>query len=305
MWCPTCRADVAAELSLDNRRMLCARCQTELGHAAGAVQNVSARTIEAERDARELLARWSTNHLLEPPAPKSAVDPISKSSAFTDSVTAKSPLRFDGPQRTAHVPSNPMLEAVRDASQPAPVLPIAQLGVNQSMAREIPWAAQVAKPVDSHAAIQPTSIPAQPRHDQARVDHDHVVREALHRPTNQRANWILLAGQVCAYLGVGLLTCGTVMVMWSYFGGPPRFMPNGWLAAAIGQMLLFLGVITLVSGGMEQTVSEVAWRIDHLAEEMHHMGLALDQFEHEFRQARMQHVINARNADGDGLKEAA
>ena len=31
MWCPSCRADVAAELSTDNRRMLCARCQTELG----------------------------------------------------------------------------------------------------------------------------------------------------------------------------------------------------------------------------------------------------------------------------------
>ena len=74
--------------------------------------------------------------------------------------------------------------------------------------------------------------------------------------------------------------------MWSYFGGPAEYMPKGWLTAAVGQMLLFLGVVTLISAGMEQTVHEVSWRIDHLAEEVYHMGLALDDLEREHRRVR-------------------
>ena len=106
-----------------------------------------------------------------------------------------------------------------------------------------------------------------------------------------------MVGQLCAYSGVCLLTCGTVMVMWSYFGGPPNFMPTGWLTAAIGQMSLFLGVVTLISSGLEQTTSEVAWRIDHLAEEVHHMGLALDDLEHEHRQRHVHQIDSDRHHD--------
>jgi len=36
-------------------------------------------------------------------------------------------------------------------------------------------------------------------------------------------------------------------------------------------MLLFLGVVTLVSGGMEQTTDEVARRIDQLGEKILHI----------------------------------
>lgn len=112
-----------------------------------------------------------------------------------------------------------------------------------------------------------------------------------------------MAGQLCAYGGVALLTCGTVLVMWSYFGGPPTYMPTGWLTAAVGQMLLFLGVVTLISNGMDQTVAEVAWRVDHLAEEIHHMGQALDQLEKEQRQSRLNRAAR-RQRDSD-QREAA
>ena len=122
--------------------------------------------------------------------------------------------------------------------------------------------------------------------------HDQMIHAALEQPSRRRATWMSMAGQLCAYLGVGLLTCGTVLVMWSYFGGPNHFMPTGWLTAAVGQMLLFLGVITLISGGMDQTVAEVAWRIDHLAEEIHHLGLALDDLEDSHQQLRL-HVSHA------------
>jgi len=67
---------------------------------------------------------------------------------------------------------------------------------------------------------------------------------------------------------VAVLTLGTVMVLSGYFGGPANYAPTGWLVAAVGQMLLFLGVVTLVSGGMEQTVDAVAWRIDELADQV-------------------------------------
>lgn len=113
-----------------------------------------------------------------------------------------------------------------------------------------------------------------------------------------------MAGQLCAYGGVALLTCGTVLVMWSYFGGPPSYMPSGWLTAAVGQMLLFLGVVTLISNGLDQTVAEVAWRVDHLAEEIHHMGLALDHLEQEQRQARLERATRRRRRDNES-REAA
>ena len=71
-----------------------------------------------------------------------------------------------------------------------------------------------------------------------------------------------------AYAGVLALTIGAVFVILGYFGGPEwqSYTPTGWLLTTTGQMLLFLGVVTLVSGGMEQTTEEVARRIDRLGE---------------------------------------
>ena len=56
------------------------------------------------------------------------------------------------------------------------------------------------------------------------------------------------------------------MVMWSYFGGPANYAPTGWLIATAGQMLLFFGVVTLVSGGLEQTTEQVNKRIEQLGD---------------------------------------
>jgi hypothetical protein len=78
-------------------------------------------------------------------------------------------------------------------------------------------------------------------------------------------------GQLLAYLGVGLLTIGTALVVWGYFGGESvqRYQSTGWLISTAGQMLLFLGVVTLVSGGMQQTTHEVAQRVEYLGGKMH------------------------------------
>lgn len=56
------------------------------------------------------------------------------------------------------------------------------------------------------------------------------------------------------------------MAVWSYFGGPASYAPTGWLMATAGQMLLFFGVVTLVSGGLEQTTEQVNKRIEQLGD---------------------------------------
>jgi outer membrane murein-binding lipoprotein Lpp len=119
---------------------------------------------------------------------------------------------------------------------------------------------------------------------------------AVQQPAQRSGNWATTIGQLCAYGGVAVLTLGTVMVLSGYFGGPINYAPTGWLVAAVGQMLLFLGVVTLVSGGMEQTVDEVSWRIDHLAEQLMRLeqmvsdqqSAAADARRREQRAARMQ-----------------
>ncbi|MBC7821537.1 MAG: hypothetical protein IAG10_32020 [Planctomycetaceae bacterium] len=84
--------------------------------------------------------------------------------------------------------------------------------------------------------------------------------------SNSTGSWSSMAGQFLAYTGVLGLTAGTCLVVWSYFGGPANYAPMGWLLATAGQMLLFFGVVTLVSGGLEQTTEQVNKRIEQLGD---------------------------------------
>uniref|UniRef100_A0A7C2K1I0 Uncharacterized protein n=1 Tax=Schlesneria paludicola TaxID=360056 RepID=A0A7C2K1I0_9PLAN len=207
MWCPTCRADVAAELSADSQRFLCTRCQTDLGLAAPALRTPAARPIEAERDARELLARWSSQNLLEPPVPPTVL--------------------ADGVLPPKNAPAAKQLES--------DTRPLRQRRRRRSL-RESPRATR--------------------------------DRQALReRP----GSWLSAIGHVAAYAGIGLLTCGSVLVVWSHFGGPASYAPTGWLVSTLGQMLLFLGVVTLVSGGLEQNASEVKRQILQVHERLRRM----------------------------------
>lgn len=94
------------------------------------------------------------------------------------------------------------------------------------------------------------------------------VQSAIEEERLRNPNWLAFWGQILAYFGVAGLTVGTAMVLWGYFGGPSSYTPTGWLIATAGQMLLFLGVVTLISGGMEQTTEEVARRIDRLGAQL-------------------------------------
>ncbi len=192
MWCPTCRADVAAELAPDERCLWCARCATELGLSTAASNR---RVNPIPRDAAELLARWSAEELL--PRTASTVPPPSASA----------------PVRLAEV-----AEAPTDIS-PVPAVP-----------------ATGSTPRSRHA-----------------------------RKPRANFSWVAGAAQLAAYAGVLLLTCGGTMVVSSHYGAPPQRAMNGWLLATIGQMLLFLGVITLVSHGVDQAQAEVARGVKRLS----------------------------------------
>lgn len=84
----------------------------------------------------------------------------------------------------------------------------------------------------------------------------------------KRSNLTSMTGQFLAYLGVLGLTIGTAMVIYGHFGGYAEYTPTGWLVTTVAQMLLFLGVINLVSGGIEQNNEDVSRRINTLGDQL-------------------------------------
>lgn len=215
MWCPACRADVAAELSQDSRRFRCARCGVELGiakGAPGAALPTPAHPADAERNARELLARWSAQNQLTAPAVIRPATPI-------DPPIVAMPPAAEATGQNDETKTQPHRKTKRR--------------LDRSMAADMPPSILHEPP----SAKKPTSLGS-------------------------------TVGQMCAYFGIGLITCGTSVVLWGFFGGPENFAPTGWLVTTIGQMFLFLGVVTLISSSMEQTSADMANRIDALGQRL-------------------------------------
>jgi len=308
MWCQKCQADVAGIASPDNVRAMCTTCGNEIARSthvpsavAGAAtlppdksapdttaadQKVAAASAAASlaaaatppaplasapiappptavapliptppapspvararalADPRELLARWAREDALNPLEFGVARDPAAES--------GKSLKRFDSPHSVA-------------APRPAAFVDSARTSI------PVPAADPVQEPVQTagqgnivHQAHAPT-----PPHFQS----PHVSLADKH------SKWVTLVGQIFAYVGVGGLTVGTALVVLGYFAGPASYVTTGWLVTTAGQMLLFLGVITLVSGGMEQTTQEVARRIDTLGERLVRIEQAAERAE--------------------------
>jgi len=93
----------------------------------------------------------------------------------------------------------------------------------------------------------------------------------------RRTNPTSIIGQTLAYIGVLGLTIGTSMVILGHFGGYAEYTPTGWLVTTVAQMLLFLGVINLVSGGMEQNNEDVSRRIQLLGDQLLRIEQATSQ----------------------------
>ena len=137
------------------------------------------------------------------------------------------------------------------------------------------------------------ATPAKPHFD---------VQTAIQDVEQPKGAFTSLIGHLLAYGGVGVLTIGTVFVLWGYFGGPDSYAPTGWLIATAGQMLLFLGVVTLVSGGMEQTTDAVTRRIDTLGDKI----LRIEQVsrDHALRGPKIPAARFAENADPSTMAES-
>jgi len=276
MWCPSCKADVAAEVAADNRRVRCATCGAEI--TASAAFTGLAKT----REARDLLERWASerksdsvpSRLEQPPhgvafaaggpavggvsleaeqsfvSPRSGGDHGGAGLADMQSETTRPTYRADSSQPLSG-PAGREARRPQTAAGTAGATPASGTAAGGSLHR---------------TARRHESSRLHRQHESAEVSPHFDIQGSLLANDRKKTNWTLVIGQLVAYAGVALLTVGTTLIVWSYFGGPANYAPTGWLTTTAGQMLLFLGVVTLVSGGMEQTSEEVRTRIERLGE---------------------------------------
>lgn len=296
MWCEQCQTDVATEIAADGQSLLCTTCHQP-------VRKIVAPSLHPEtRSAREFLERWAREQraLTEGQQPGEIPAPLSQGGPTTSPVMDPSPAAASVPQDSApSLSAVPGSAAASGTVSPAP--PDAETrsepGRSAAQKRQSKYRmdgehAAPAGPTPSRrtrtqpsrllekvpAGTQPppesppAPIPASEPERRKRIDAEHVTAPGPHFdvrtnapertafPGRAEAMW----GQLLAYGGVGLLTVGTVLVLWGYFGDLERYASTGWLLSTAGQMLLLLGVVTLVGGGLQQTTHEVSQRIEHL-----------------------------------------
>ena len=256
MWCQKCQADVAGIASSDNERALCTTCGNEIARSVQSRSGLSdqpaqsgqplAGQVESPRslrDPRELLARWAREDALSP------LEIVAAREIASDN--RKSYHRIDLPHPIA-APRQATFENARVGSPVPPLTPVRELPPDSGRDNIVH---QAHDPNPPHFQSAPVSM------------------------ADRSSKWVTLVGQIFAYLGVAGVTVGTSLVLMGYFGGPASYATTGWLVATAGQMLLFLGVVTLVSGGMEQTTQEVARRIDTLGERLVRIEQATERAE--------------------------
>jgi hypothetical protein len=254
MWCPNCKAEVAAEVAADNRRVRCATCGGEIPIAA--TFPGKAKT----REARELLDRWASERQSDP---EPARAPLTAGRV----ATATRSVGVGGVNLEAESADRP--QESQGTSR--------RFDSAQSLAGPIagePRRGQNAGYATSTSAAAPETVS---RTESGRMHRIHGadfggpnfdIQGSLLETDRRKTNWTYVLGQLLAYAGVALLTVGGTLVLWGYFGGPASYAPTGWLTTMAGQMILILGVVTLVSGGMEQTNEDVRVRIERLGERM-------------------------------------
>lgn len=268
MWCPNCQADVAAEVSAENQRVRCATCSTEIQ------TGMPIRTGAKTEAARELLKKWANDDLFDPFGPLPGVaDRHGRSLAAEDFPPAPEPASATAETEQTELPPQQRPEPSRphfrfDAAHTArgdtvtePKASVTDAANRQSRPPEPVVSAARHIPRPHVTPIPPPRVTFAPSEsDSAGAD----VRAAIQEVQERRGSWSSFWGQILAYLGVAGLTLGTSLILWGYFGGPTQYTPTGWLIVTAGQMMLFLGVVTLVSGGMEQTTDEVGRRVERL-----------------------------------------
>jgi hypothetical protein len=264
MWCPNCQADVAAEVSADNRRVRCAACSTDV------LSVKSPPAEEKTKQARELLQRWASGDVLKPVGADEefALGGPHHSAAFESAAppasaeTASKPVyRFDRP----HTPAAASGQSTAASPEKSENAPLNISSPESARPQSAPAASEEPRPSPTDRPVAGMHVHAA-HSDQPSRPHFYDVQSAIRLNATRKTNWMSIAGHILAYSGVIALTIGALYIVVGYFGGPDHYAPRGWFITTTGQMLLFLGVITLVSSGMEQTTDEVARRIDLLGE---------------------------------------
>lgn len=190
--------------------------------------------------------------------------PVSESSAGSEAVTRK--LRLDQTGGNAATPQ----EKEPVTSLPSSVAPETKIVSNSPM----PGKRFRIDKAESVEAITDTAGQRSRTHGRPRQRYIDEAHESQLRGPHfevsapKRSNLTSMTGQFLAYLGVLGLTVGTAMVIYGHFGGYSEITPTGWLVTTVAQMLLFLGVINLVSGGIEQNNDDVSRRINTLGEQL-------------------------------------
>ena len=278
MWCTSCQSDVAAEVSPDSKRVQCATCGSDLGTTS------AARISDKTKEARELLARWSNREILDPYGPLTRSESRAHSSA--------SLFEQPEPPRTETV-SQPVRKA---EPEPAPAFQTNESHMNSET---------VLDQADADVFHETDQVEDDEEEILPRLHSEYRDIQDLIEEDDQKPNWLGLVGQLMAYGGVAVLTIGTTLVLWGYYGGPANYASTGWLISTAGQMLLFLGVITLVSAGMEQTTSSVSRRIDRLGKRIFLFEQAmLEQQQTMQRKRRASTAVKPAGAETASRKSA-
>ena len=223
--------------------------------------------------------------------------PVSESSAGSEAVTRK--LRLDQTGDNAATPQ----EKEPMTSLPSSVAPETKIVSNSPMPGKR-FRIDKAESVDdiTDTAGQRSRTHGRPRQryiDEAQESQLRGPHFEVSAP--KRSNLTSMTGQFLAYLGVLGLTVGTAMVIYGHFGGYSEITPTGWLVTTVAQMLLFLGVINLVSGGIEQNNDDVSRRISTLGEQL----LRIEQVTSEvMRGPKIPAHMYAEDRDEDEVMES-
>jgi len=274
MWCAKCQTEVAVEARPNSQRLQCATCGSEIlpkmsGRSSPIPPanqppvdpgDVPPGSQPPGKNPHELLARWAGNQMFDPYGPLVPPEPRKETPRAPHIDPSKS-------KSEARPPASP------DQSARYRVDPAFTQGWSEVPAPHV--SAPLSTPLPRHGSRSSRLIdremqPGDQAHAPSQLRGPHFDPARVRAPA-RKTSWVAVFGQALAYLGAATLTAGAGMVLVGYLGGPMHYAPTGWFTTTVGQMLLFLGVVTLVSAGMEQTTVEVAHRIDTIGEQLDRM----------------------------------
>ena len=197
MWCPDCQADVATEVAADGQSLLCTSCGAE-------IRKVFAPSLHPEtRSARDLLERWAAEELLDGPTDSSELPSPTSRPASRRPSPGQQHVRQDSESRPRRAPAGKKPGAKFRVDTPHPT---AEIIAGRG-------AAQPPQQPPTHVAAE-ASQPLPPGYHEhaahATVKPPHFSVQAVVENPEHSGRSESLWGQMLAYLGVGVLTIGTI-----------------------------------------------------------------------------------------------